>query len=293
MPELPEVETIRRELRPHVINKKIISVKILRPDVIGYPSLEKFQKGVINKTIINLIRKGKYLIFQFNDNNEMIIHLRLSGQLLVRNTNQSTSPKFERIRFNLSGKKTLSFVEPRVLGRAYLVPKDEYPAILTGLKELGLEPIDKKFNFEYLYAKLKGRKAPIKNLLLDQSIAAGVGNIYSDEALFLAKIHPLRRANTLKKNEIKRLTKTLREVIKVGIKSKGTTVSDYLRPDGSEGSYQFRSYIFNREGEPCRVCKTTIEFAKIGNRRTRFCPKCQKYATSRRSSFKANKLSQD
>ena len=276
MPELPEVETIRRELRPHVVCKKIIKVKILRPDVIGYPSPEKFQKGVINKLIIDLIRKGKYLIFQFNDNKAMIIHLRLSGQLLVRNSNQRTAPRFERIRFNLSGKKTLSFVEPRVLGRAYLIPQNEYPAVLTGLKELGLEPIDKKFNFDYLYSKLKGRKAPIKNLLLDQSIAAGVGNIYSDEALFLAKIHPLRRANTLKKNEIKRLTETLREVIKVGIKSKGTTVSDYLRPDGSKGNYQFRSYVFDREGEPCRVCKTTIEFAKIGNRRTRFCSKCQK-----------------
>jgi len=276
MPELPEVETIRRELKPYVINKKIIKIQILRTDVVGFPSAEKFKKWATGKTITDLIRRAKYLIFQLNDGNEIIIHLRLSGQLLVWNNNTKKAPKFERVRFYLSGKKILSFVEPRVLGRAYLVPKNDYPDILTGLKELGLEPIDKKFDFDYLYSKLKGRKAPIKNLLLDQSITAGIGNIYSDEALFLARIHPLRGANTLKKDEIKKLSETLRKVIKVGIKSKGTTVSDYLRPDGSEGGYQLRSYVFDREEEPCRACKTTIRFAKIGNRRTRFCPKCQK-----------------
>lgn len=275
MPELPEVETICRELKPKVLNKKIIKVKIFRPDVIGYPSLKNFVKGIKERTIKNLSRRAKYIIFNLDNNREMIIHLRLSGQLLIHRANQGKRPKFERIRFNLSGNNILSFIEPRVLGRAYLVQNGKYPDVLKGLKELGLEPIDKHFNFGYLYAKLKGREAPIKNLLLNQSITAGVGNIYSDEALFLAKIHPLRRANTLTRNDIKKLTETLREVIKAGIKSKGTTVSDYLRPDGSEGKYQFRSFVFDREGEPCRVCKTTIKFTKIGNRRTRFCPKCQ------------------
>lgn len=277
MPELPEVETIRRELKPVVLNKKIIKAKIFRPDVVGYPSPKDFEKEIKGKRIRDLSRRAKYLIFKLNSKTELIIHLRLSGQLLITDADKHRIIKFESIRFNLSDNTILAFVEPRVLGRAYLVQNGKYPNVLKGLKELGLEPIDKKFDFEYLYSKLKGRKAPIKNLLLDQSIAAGVGNIYSDEALFLAKIHPLRRANTLTKNEIKRLTQTLREVIKAGIKSKGTTVSDYLRPNGSEGRYQFRSFVFDREGEPCRVCKTTIKFVRIGNnRRTRFCPKCQK-----------------
>ena len=293
MPELPEVETIVRELRPHVLNRRITKVEILRPDCVGYPSVDKFQKGITDKTITDLTRKGKYLIFHLkhqkgkiatrigrmtteDDKKEsMIIHLRLSGQLLVFNTNKKLIPKFERIRFYLSGQKTLSFIEPRVLGRAYWVKDQNIPDVLKGLKNLGLEPIDKKFNYHYLYSKIKGRKAPIKNLLLDQSIALGVGNIYSDEALFIAGIYPLRRVNTLKECDVKKLARALRHVIKSGIESKGTTVSDYLRPDGSEGTYQFRSFVFDREGEPCRICKTIIKFAKIGNRRTRFCPKCQ------------------
>lgn len=275
MPELPEVETIRRELNPHVINKKITEIKILRPDIIGYPTADVFKKGVTGKVITNLLRKAKYLIFELNSDKAMIIHLRLSGQLLVWNSDKQNAPKHERIRFYLSGGQNLSFVEPRVLGRAYLVNKNSYPDVLTGLKELGLEPIDKRFDFDYLYAKLKGRKAPIKLLLLDQSIAAGVGNIYSDEALFLAGVYPLTRTNKLTKKDIEKLAKFLRQVIKAGIKSKGTSVSDYLRPDGSEGGYQFCSFVFDREGEPCRNCGTIIEFKKIGNRRTRFCPKCQ------------------
>ena len=276
MPELPEVETIVRELRPHVLNRKITKVEILRPDCVGYPSKDVFIKGIKNKIIKSLARKGKYLIFNLSDGSSVIIHLRLSGQLLVFNTNKKLIPKFERIRFYLSGQKTISFVEPRVLGRAYWLKDENIPDVLKGLKNLGLEPIDKKFNYHYLYSKIKGRKAPIKNLLLDQSIASGVGNIYSDEALFIAGIYPLTRANTLKECDIKKLARALRHVIKSGIESKGTTVSDYLRPDGSEGTYQFRSFVFDREGEPCRICKTIIKFAKIGNRRTRFCSKCQK-----------------
>lgn len=276
MPELPEVETIVRELRPHVVNHKINKVEILRADCVGYPSRQAFVKGVEKKRIKSLTRRGKYLIFNLNDGSSLIIHLRLSGQLLVFNANKKDLPKFERIKFYLSGNKVLSFVEPRVLGRAYWLKDDKIPDILKGLKNLGFEPIDKKFNFQYLYSKIKNRTAPIKNLLLDQAIASGVGNIYSDEALFISGIHPLRRANTLKECDIQKLAKALRHVINSGIKSKGTTVSDYLRPDGSEGTYQFKSFVFDREGEPCRICKTKIEFARIGNRRTRFCPKCQK-----------------
>jgi formamidopyrimidine-DNA glycosylase len=275
MPELPEVETIVRELRPHVLKRRITKVEILRQDCVGYPSKQVFKKGIENKIIKSLTRKGKYLIFNLNDGSSLIIHLRLSGQLLVFNSNTKHLPKYERIRFYLSGRKILSFVEPRVLGRAYWLKDENIPDILKGLRNLGLEPIDKKFDYPYLYSKIHNRKAPIKNLLLDQSITSGVGNIYSDEALFIAGIYPLRRANTLKECDVQKLTKALTHVIKFGIKSKGTTVSDYLRPDGKEGTYQLKAFVFDREGEPCRVCKTEIRFERIGNRRTRYCPKCQ------------------
>lgn len=274
MPELPEVETIKRELKPFVINKRISKVKIIRSDVIGCPSVRVFKKAVVGKKISKLSRKAKYLIFDLNNSYQIIVHLRLSGQLLVWK-HKKDAPKHERIRFYLSNNTFLSFVEPRVLGRVYLVSKGAYPDVLKGLKNLGLEPIDKRFTCDYLASRLKYRKATIKSLLLNQSITAGVGNIYSDEALFLAGIHPLRRANTLSELEIKKLSQALYDVLHAGIKYKGTSVSDYLRPNGSEGKYQFRSYVFGREGEMCRICKTKIEFAKIGNRRTRFCPKCQ------------------
>ncbi|MCX8015198.1 MAG: DNA-formamidopyrimidine glycosylase [candidate division WOR-3 bacterium] len=280
MPELPEVQTICDELKPHIKAQRIIDIKILRADCIGYPSRSQFIKNIKNKTIKTVARKGKYLIFHLSDSLAMVIHLRLSGQLLIFNHNVYNPPKYERIRFYLANKKILSFVEPRVLGRVYLIKNNNIPDVLKGLKTLGLEPIDKKFNAQYLYQKIKHRTAAIKTLLLDQSIAAGVGNIYSDEALFIAGIHPLRRANTLSECEIKKLTKALKHVIASGIKSKGTTVSDYLRPDGSEGTYQFRSFVFAREGEPCRICQTPIAFAKIQNRRTRFCPNCQKLAAN-------------
>jgi formamidopyrimidine-DNA glycosylase len=274
MPELPEVETIRRELIPHIIKRRINRVKVHRPDIVGFPDAKTFVKELTNKRIIALERRAKYLIFRLNNNNSLIVHLRLSGQLRIE---KGIKPlRFERVSFFLSGGKRLVFVEPRVLGRVYLIENEKYPDVLKGLKNLGLEPISPEFSFEYLKSKLHGRKGIIKSLLLDQSIAAGVGNIYSDEALFLAGIRPTRRANTLTNEEIRKLARALRTVIQAGIKHKGTSVSDYLRPDGSEGSYQMITYVFNREGEKCRYCPGIVVATKIANRTSRYCPKCQR-----------------
>jgi formamidopyrimidine-DNA glycosylase len=274
MPELPEVETIRRELLPHVIKRRINRVKVHRPDTVGYPDAKTFTKELTNKRIIDLERKAKYLIFRLNNNHSLIVHLRLSGQLRIEKGRKPL--RFERVSFFLSGSKRLAFVEPRVLGRVYLVENGKYPDVLKGLKNLGLEPTSSKFSYEYLKSKLQGRKGIIKSLLLDQSIAAGIGNIYSDEALFLARIMPTRRANTLTDDELRKLARALRTVIRAGIKHKGTSVSDYLRPDGSEGSYQMRTYVFNREGEKCRYCPGIVLATKISNRTSRYCPKCQR-----------------
>ncbi|MEO0114406.1 MAG: bifunctional DNA-formamidopyrimidine glycosylase/DNA-(apurinic or apyrimidinic site) lyase [candidate division WOR-3 bacterium] len=274
MPELPEVETIRTELLPFVRNHQINRVKIYRNDVVGYPDTKTFARKLVNQKILDLTRKGKYLIFRLNNNHSLIIHLRLSGQLRLENGSEPL--RFERVAFFLSNQKRLAFIEPRVLGRVYLIENGKYPTVLKGLKNLGLEPISPKFTYNYLKSKLANREAKIKSLLLDQSIAAGIGNIYSDEALFLAKILPTRRANTLSDEDIKNLSRALKSVIRAGIKYKGTSVSDYLRPDGSEGGYQLRTYVFNREGEKCRLCGATILKTKISNRTTRYCPKCQR-----------------
>lgn len=276
MPELPEVETIRQELLPLVKGKKILSVKVFRSDIIGYPKESEFIKGIKNQKIRDVNRAGKYLLFQLDEDRQLIIHLRLSGRLLLNPPiKRGIAIPYERLRLLLNNRRQLSFVEPRVLGRVYLIKDSKLPKNLNGLATLGLEPIDPNFNSGYLKSKISHRSANIKSLLLDQRITAGVGNIYSDEALFLSGIHPLRSANSLSDNEIKKLASSLRNVIKTGIKSKGTTVSDYLRPDASEGKYQLQAFVFAREGEKCRRCGSIIQKIRIGNRSSRFCPKCQ------------------
>jgi formamidopyrimidine-DNA glycosylase len=190
-----------------------------------------------------------------------------------------TSPlRFERIRFDLSGGRSLIFVEPRMLGRVYLVEDGKLPPVLRGLQEMGMEPIHPEFDYRYLRAKLKGRKAVVKGLLLDQNVTAGVGNIYSDEALFRAGIRPTRAAGSLKPAELKRLAGALRDVLQDGIKHMGTTLSDsrYRRPKGMPGGFQKHLMVFDREGEPCRKCGEAIRSCRISNRTSRYCPKCQK-----------------
>lgn len=272
MPELPEVEAIRRELAPALTGKVIKSVRVLRSQVVGHPTAQSLIEGVKGRRIEGVKRKGKYLIIDLSGSHQLIFHLRLSGQLLIQQRNESPPP-YERVRFELSGGDLLSFVEPRALGRVYLIKRGEYLPQLRGFFRLGLEPLDPEFGKDYLIARLAGRRARIKSLLLDQGVAAGVGNIYSDEALFLARIHPLRRADTLSDGEWGRIVKGLKRVLKEGLRASGATIADYRRPDGSPGRYRAR--VFRREGKPCRRCRGIIEVARLGNRRTRYCPKCQ------------------
>jgi len=282
MPELPEVETIKRELKPKIINRKIVSCEILRKDIIGYPTPKIFCKSIINESIVNVSRRAKYLIFELSNNKKLIFHLRLSGAIIYLR-NPPVSPfdkgrlkkKFARqvIQLNSGG---IIFYEPRALGRIYLLREDEKPGVLKGFFNLSYEPISPEYDFNYFKNKIGNRKAMIKQLLLDQSVCAGVGNIYSDEALFRAGIRPTRRANTLNTEEIVKLLIALKDVLRKGIDELGTTVSDYKRTDGKSGNFQKFLYVYSREGESCRVCGRKIEIKKIGNRSTRYCPECQK-----------------
>ena len=274
MPELPEVETIRRELRPKIRNKKIVGCEMLRLDVIAHPKPADFCKGLIGEKIVDVKREAKYLILELSNDKRLIIHLRLSGTMALAPLGVEPE-KFSRIVFQLEDRQ-LFFKEPRVLGRAYLLKGDERPPNLKGFFNLGCEPISADFNETYLRKKIKHRKALIKNLLLDQNICAGMGNIYSDEALFRAGIRPTRRAFRITQKEMSRLILALRDVIKEGISNFGTSVADYHRTDGKDGNFQNFLNVYGREGEPCRKCRTKIAVKKIGNRSTRYCPKCQK-----------------
>lgn len=274
MPELPEVETIKNELKPFLINKKFIGVKLVNKKIIGYPKPKDFLKKIINKKIFDIERKGKYLTFKLSENYNLTFHLRLSGRLIY-NENLEDKVKYIRIKF-LFNKGALLFSEPRLLGRVYLYSADKLPKSLSSLNNLGKEPLMPEFNFQYLKSKIKNRHTNIKSLLLDQRIACGVGNIYSDEALFCAKIHPKRKGSSLNDEEIKKLVKCLKKIIKLAIIKKGTSISDYLRPDGKIGSFQKYLKVFRKEGEKCVRCNEKIMRIKINNRSSYFCPNCQR-----------------
>jgi formamidopyrimidine-DNA glycosylase len=278
MPELPEVETIRRELEPLLSGRRIAGVTVGRPDIVGYPTAREFARKVPGHSIIELRRRGKYLIVALDRGRELVVHLRLSGHLLVVPGPQQV--EYERVRFELSDKRALSFAEPRVLGRVYFVETGRYPKALAGMAKMGPEPIHREFDHDYLAARLRGRKAAVKSLLLDQSVCCGIGNIYSDEALFRARVKPSRPAGRLSDDEVRRLAAALRDVLNDGIKWCGTTMTDsrYRRPDGRAGSFQEHLAVFDREGEACRRrgCRGRVKRTRIGNRSSHFCPTCQK-----------------
>ncbi len=274
MPELPEVETIKRELKPLIIGQRIKECVILRNDVIAFPKLEQFCRSLLNKKISDVKRAAKYLIIELANDLSLIFHLRLSGALIVKPLN-SNYERFTRLAFKLE-KHWLFFIEPRVLGRAYLIKRDDRPDCLKGFYRLSPEPLSKAYSRPYFQNQIKKRKAMIKTVLLNQDICAGVGNIYSDEALFRAGIRPTRRANKLSHNEITKLYTALRSVLRAGIKYLGTSVSDYQRTDGQPGNFQKMLCVYGREGEPCRRCGSEIRLKKIGNRGARYCLKCQK-----------------
>ncbi|HNQ87527.1 MAG TPA: bifunctional DNA-formamidopyrimidine glycosylase/DNA-(apurinic or apyrimidinic site) lyase [Verrucomicrobiota bacterium] len=281
MPELPEVETIRRELEPLVRDKTIRGVRIERSDIIGFPAPDMFARAILGQRIAELGRRGKYLLVRLCAGTVvrqlLVVHLRLSGQLAVHAAR--TRPlRFERVRFLLSGGECLVFIEPRVLGRVYLVEEDHLPDVLGGLRHMGLEPIQPEFDAAYLRRKVGHRSARIKALLLDQRIAAGVGNIYSDEALFRAGINPNRPGDALRPREIERLAAALRDVLLEGIKHLGTSMRDsrYRRPNHLPGGFQKLLQVFGREGEPCRICGSEIVACTIANRTSRYCPRCQR-----------------
>ena len=273
MPELPEVETIARELRSRILGRTIEDCIILRPDVIAHPKPAQFCKEITGRIIKGVGRKAKYLILELDREKRLVFHLRLSGTVSIIPLDLSPH-RFSRLVLVLNDCQLL-FIEPRVLGRTYLLRSGEILPNLKGFYRLGCEPIADDFTPDYLKAKLKNRKARIKSLLLDQNICAGMGNIYSDEALYRAGIRPMRRANRITNRELERLTKALRDVITDGIHNFGTSVSDYTRTNGKNGNFQNLLCVYGREGKPCRKCGTKIALKKIGNRGTRYCPRCQ------------------
>ncbi len=269
MPELPEVETIKNDLAPRIAGCRFTGVTLLAPQMVRRPAPESLGPQLVGKTIREVARRGKYLIFRLSSGEALLLHLRMSGSLLLKPGPGEVAP-YTRAILNLDSGLELHFCDRRKLGTIELVPDE---AEVNG--KLGPEPLDENFTREVLGHRLRGRKAPIKAVLCDQTVLAGIGNMYADEALFSARIHPLRPAGALSRDEIARLHQAIVEVLKAAIGNRGATISDYRRPTGETGNQQDKFRVAHRGRQPCPVCGTSIQRIPIRNRGTYFCPRCQ------------------
>ncbi len=281
MPELPEVETVRRGLNNLTIDQPIQGGEVLLPRTLAYPNeIEEFWQGVTGSAIASWQRRGKYLLAELNRDSRLAagwlgVHLRMTGQLLWVEQD-SPLQKHTRIRLFFPENKELRFVDTRTFGKFwYVPPKVEIDSIITGLQKLGPEPFAEDFSLEYFASKLDKRRRYIKTLLLDQAVVAGIGNIYADEALFKSGIKPDTVAANLSKKQIERLHSAIIEVLQTSIDKGGTTFSDFLSLLGVSGNYGDAALVYGRKEQPCRTCKTPIEKIKLGGRSSHFCPNCQ------------------
>lgn len=273
MPELPEVETVKENLKKRLINTKINDVKVLYNNIIAYPDTNTFEKTLKNKKVKDITRRGKFIIFDLEDY-YLLSHLRMEGKYFFKNKNDQIN-KHEHVIFNLDNNQELRYMDTRKFGKMFLIQKENIDTI-GPLKELGLEPFDKKLTPNYLKEKIKNKIIPIKTALLDQSIIAGIGNIYADEILFLSHVNPLKKSNTLKEKELNNIIKSTKEVLNKAIAKGGTTIHTYTSVDGIKGTYQDSLFVHNKEKELCKVCQTQIKKIKVGGRGTYYCPHCQK-----------------
>ncbi len=269
MPELPEVETIKSELMPDIIGRRISDITLLWEGIVRQPPAEEFRSRLIGQEITALARRGKYLIISLSNHETLIIHLKMSGSLLLK-PNPAEVDKYTRAVIHLDKEAALHFRDPRKFGVMWLV-KDED----TIVGKLGPEPLEDGFTPQVLAQRLKNRKAPIKAILCDQIFVAGVGNMYADEALFAAGIHPLRPGGSLSQDEIEHLHSAIQEVLWSAIGNKGASTDTYFRPDGSRGTAHFEFKVAHRRGQTCPICGGPIERITVHNRGTYFCPKCQ------------------
>lgn len=272
MPELPEVETISRELDKKVTGEKIKEVVINLPKIIKTPAPPVFKKELTGKKIKGVSRRAKFVILEIEGGLYLVIHLKLTGQLIVEKS-ESPIEKHAHVIFKFASGKDLRFIDLRRFGTMNLVDKLEK---IKAYSELGDEPLASSFTPERLKEILDKRPTKIKQLLMDQTRIAGIGNIYAAEALFRARINPLRPAKTLNDSEVKKLHREIQEVLKEAIKYKGSSVDDYVTTDGTEGGYEKKLLIYGRDKKKCPVCNGEIKTIKLGGRGTNYCPKCQK-----------------
>jgi len=265
MPELPEVETIKNELAPHIIGHTVTGVTLFWEGIVRQPSVEEFCSRLIGQKITGVGRRGKYLIFGLTSGESLIIHLKMTGSLWLK-----PPDRFIRAIIHLDNDTNIYFRDPRKFGVMWLAVDKN-----TVASKLGPEPLEAVFTPQILAKALSKRTAPIKALLCDQTLVAGIGNMYADETLFLAKIHPLRPGKSLSPEEVERIYQAIRQVLRAAINEKGASVDTYFRPNGQMGTAHFQFRVAHRRGESCPVCGTNLQRIPVRNRGSYFCPKCQ------------------
>ncbi len=282
MPELPEVETVRRGLEAVTLHQLISGGEVLLDRTVAYPvAPTEFVNGLIGTAISGWHRRGKYLLAQLQRQEQTAgwlgVHLRMTGQLLWLAPDEPVQ-KHCRVRLFFESQRELRFVDQRTFGRMWWVPPGQPPeSVMTGLQKLGAEPLSDEFSLDYFSQVLKNRRRPIKNALLEQSLIAGIGNIYADEALFMSHIHPLTLASELQSAQLEKLHAAIIEVLETSIGEGGTTFSDFRDIQGVNGNYGGLAWVYGRDRTPCRVCGTTIERIKLAGRSAHFCPQCQRH----------------
>lgn len=270
MPELPEVETTLRGVTPY-IHQQTISKVIVRQPRLRWPVPANISRALINQTIIEVMRRGKYLILKTQEG-AILIHLGMSGKLCVL-TQASSPKKHDHIDVVFFNNIILRFTDPRRFGAFLWVEGDPYNHAL--LKSLGVEPLSSQFTSSYLKSRAKNKVMPIKSFLMDSKIVTGVGNIYAAETLFKAGVHPQAQAGTLSLQQWGKVAKAIKHILQQAIKQGGTTLKDFVNSEGKPGYFSTQLKVYGREGLACVQCKEVLQYLRIGQRSTVYCPVCQ------------------
>ena len=265
MPELPEVQTVVSTLHPRIVGRRFKRITLHRDDIVTPANID-LSARLTHRSVINLTRRGKRIVFTLDDGNRFYIHLGMSGRLTIE-TDDAPIEKHTHLIIHLDNGPQLRFRDPRRFGGIWWLGSEDPGGTM------GPEPLDVRI--DVLIAKLSRTRRAIKNVLLDQTVLAGIGNIYADEALFEAGIHPLKRADKLTGEQARRLHLAIKKILRRAIKHRGSTLRDYVDADGGKGAFQKLHRVYDRTDLPCRTCKTAITRIVLGGRSTHFCPKCQ------------------
>jgi formamidopyrimidine-DNA glycosylase len=274
VPELPEVETIRARLAPGLEGRRLERVEIVDPRLTRPEPPKAIASALEGERITHVGRRGKYLVFEFESGRHLLVHLRMTGNVVHPAQGGLAADPYRRAVVTLDDGSDVAYRDVRRFGTWSLLEPGELDEYFAS-RRLGGEPLERGFTTRALTQSLAGRRAPIKAALLDQRAAAGIGNIYADEALWRARIHPLRPAGSLTAEEIVRLRKAIRAALEMGIARQGATLRDYRDPEGRRGRMQHEFKVYGRRDEPCPRCGTPIAKTRAGGRGTWYCPQCQ------------------